>query len=149
MRLQAVAIDYIDRENFLRYGETIEVRQPDPGRAQRGEDEYRTLSREASTGWRVSMHCVRARWSKTLQAYDGRRLLTPQSGVALLCVAPPNRPDDVQLFVLDRAVALHAGVPHVLLSLSAESWVQVQENFEARSAPHTLRKTLVPAGVWD
>jgi hypothetical protein len=149
MRLQAVAIEYIDLENFLRYGEAVEVRRPDPGRAQRGEDEYRTLARVPSNGWKIALHCVRARWTDCLYSFDGKRLLSPQRGVLLLCVAPPNRPQNVQLFVLDGPVALNAGIPHALLTLSAESWVQVSEDFESQSQPHKLRKALVPAGTWD
>ncbi len=145
----AVTIEFVDRENFLRYGETVEVARPDPGRAQRGEDEYRTLARVNSNGWKIAMHCVRARWTDSLYAYDGRRLLTPQGGALLLCVAPPDRPQNVQVFVLDRPIALNAGIPHALLTLSAECWVQVCEDFETRSQPHKLRKALVPAAVWE
>ena len=95
------------------------------------------------------MHCVRERWTDTLYSYDSRRLLTPQEGALLLCAAPPDRPHNVQLFVLDCAVALNAGIPHRLLTLSAEGWVQVSEGFETRSEPHKLRKTLVPAAIWE
>lgn len=149
MRTQAVPIDAIDRESFLRYGDTVEVQRPDPGRAQRGEDEYRTLARVPSTGWRIALHCVRERYIDLLHSYDSTRMLSPQRGAALLCVAPPERPGDVRLFVLDRAVSVNAGVPHRLVTLSAESWVQVSENFNGQSQPHRLRKTLVPAGLWD
>lgn len=149
MRTQPVAIEPIGLENFLRYGESVEVRRPDPGKAQRGEDEVRTLARVPSNGWKIALHCVRARWTDCLYAHDGKRLLSPREGVALLAAAPPDRPQGVQLFLLDRPVALNAGVPHALLALSAEAWVQVTENFETRSEPHKLRKALVPAGVWD
>jgi len=145
----AVPIEFIDRENFLRYGETVEVVRPDPGRAQRGEDEYRTLARINSNGWKIAMHCVRARWTDSLYVYDGRRLLTPQVGTLLLCVAPPDRPQNVQVFVLDRPIALNVGIPHALLTLSAECWVQVCEDFETRSESQKLRKALVPAAVWE
>lgn len=148
MRTNAVAIDVIDRESFLRYGDTVEVQRPDPGRAQRGEDEYRTLARVPSTGWRIAMHCVRARYADALHAYDSTRLLSPRAGVTLICVAPPERPDNVQIFVLDRTVTVNSGVPHVLITLSAESWVQVSENFDSRSQAYPLRRTLVPAGIW-
>lgn len=148
MRLTPVTIEFIDRENFLRYGETAEVHRPDPGRAQRGEDEYRILTRVPSNGWRIALHCVRERWTDTLTSHDSRRLLSPREGSVLLCVAPPERPDNVQIFVLDRPVALNAGIPHRLLALSAECWVQITEGFETVSQPHKLRKTLVPAGTW-
>ena len=149
MRLQAVAIDFIDRENFLRYGETVEVYRPDPGRAQRGEDEYRTLARVSSNGWKIAVHCVRNRWTDSLFSYNSRRLLSPRRGSVLLCVAPPERREPVQIFVLDCPVLLNPGVPHCLLTLSAESWVEISENFEAQSQPLQLRKALIPAGIWD
>ena len=64
----AVEIEFIDRENFLRFGESVEIARPDPGRAQRGEDELRTLARVSSKGWKIAMHCVRARWTDSLYA---------------------------------------------------------------------------------
>ncbi len=149
MRLQVVAIDYLDRENFLRYGEIAEVLRADPGRAQRGEDEYRTLTRIALAGWRVSIHCVRARWTDALHSYDSRRLLTPQKGAVLLVVATPQRLEDVHLFLLDAPVVVNDGVPNALISLSAESLVQVTDAYDARAQSHSLRKALVPAGLWD
>jgi hypothetical protein len=149
MRLQAISIEPINRENFLRFGETLEMYRPDPGKAQRGEDELRTLSRTPSEGWRVGVHCVRARWTDCLYTYDSRRLLSPQRGAALVCVALPERPANVQLFVLDAPLVLNAGIPHCLLTLSAESWIQVGENFETRRQAVPLRKALAPAGIWE
>lgn len=149
VRTQSIIIDVIDRESFLRYGDTIEVSHPDPGKARRGEDEYRILLRVGSDGWRVALHCVRMRWSDTLLSYESRRLLTPQQGSALLLVAPPERVQNVQLFILDRAVALNEGIPHRLLTLSLESWVEVAEGYDARFEEMKLRRMLVPAGAWD
>ncbi len=149
MRLQSVLIDVIDRESFLRYGDTVEIHRPDPGKAQRGEDEYRILSRAQSSGWRVAMHCVRTRWTKELYSYESRRLLSPRSGTALLCVAPPGRLQNVQLFLLDVPVTINEGVPHCLLTLSLESWIEIVEPFESRYEARELRKTLIPVGLWD
>lgn len=149
MRLQPVQIEFINRENFLRYGETLEVQRAEPGRAQRGEDEYRTLSRTPSSGWRLALHCVRTRWTSSLYTYDSRRALIPQRGALLLCIAPPDRRDEVHIFMLDTPVAVNAGIPHCLLALSAEGWVHVTENFETAREQLPLRKTLVPAGLWD
>ncbi|MDQ3856549.1 MAG: hypothetical protein M3281_09180 [Chloroflexota bacterium] len=148
MRLQAIPIDVITRESFLRYGEPVELHRPDPGRAQRGEDDYRTLGRLASTGWRVSVHCVRARSTDVLNAFDSRRLLTPQTGTALLCVAPPERPEAIEIFVLDRSVLLAPAVPHALVALTLEALVQVSENFNIESRAHPLRRAITAAGVW-
>lgn len=149
MRVSPVPIENLDLEVFLRFGELIEVRRPDPGRAARGEDEYRTMARVPSNGWKIALHCVRTRWTDCLYSFDGKRLLAPQQGVSLLSVAPPDRVQNIQIFLLDRPVILNTHVPHCILTLSGESWVQVCEDFESRSETHRLRKTLVPMGVWE
>lgn len=149
MRVAPVPIENLGLEAFLRYGELIEVRRPDPGRAARGEDEYRTIARVPSNGWKIALHCVRTRWTDCLYAFDGKRMLAPQQGVVLLCAAPPDKVQNVQIFLLDRPVVLNLGIPHCVLTLSGESWVQVCEDFEACSEMHKLRKTLVPMGAWE
>lgn len=149
MRFSPIPLEPLDLENFLRFGEIVELRRPDPGRAARGEDEYRSLARVPSNGWKIGLACVRARWTDCLYAYNSRRLLTPQGGILLLCAAPPDKPQNVQIFVLDRPVALNAGIPHFVLTLTAESWLQVCEDFEAQSEQVRLRKALVPAGTWE
>ncbi len=148
MRSQPIAIDVLDRESFLRYGETIEPVQPDQGKLVRGEDEYQVLTRIPSTGWRLALHCVRIRWTDTLYACNNRRILTPQLGTTLICVALPRRTENVQVFLLDRSVMLNPEIPHCLLTLSAESWVQIGESFETQAKEIKLRRTLVPAVFW-
>lgn len=148
VRSQPIAIDVLDRESFLRYGETIELVQPDLGKQSRGEDDYQVLTRIPSTGWRLALHCVRVRWTDVLYVCNNRRIFTPQYGTTLICVALPRRTENVQVFLLDRSVMLNSEIPHCLLTLSAESWVQVGESFDTQAREIKLRRTLVPAVLW-
>ena len=72
----------------------------------------------------------------------------PVTGVAVICVAPNDAPDDLAAFVLDRPVVVNAGVWHGLIALSREAIVKIAENRvmtgENRPLTRPLRVGLLP-----
>ena len=66
----------------------------------------------------------------------------PVAGVAAICVAALDSPDDLRAFVLDRPVVVNASVWHGLIALSAEAIVKIAENRQVTGVNRPLDRPL-------
>jgi hypothetical protein len=56
----------------------------------------------------------------------------------MILVAPAGHPDDVELFLLDKAVMLHEGTWHEVMSFSDVSRIKITENSDVTAEHHEL-----------
>ena len=136
----------IDPVSFAPYGDVLALTNPDPGRLEQGQSEFRVITRsEDATGWRLAVLAVRnreitriERHPTTLESFE------PVSGLSVLCVAPTDDPDAVEAFVLDQPVCLKKGIWHGVLTLTREATIKIAENLEVTSDRRDLAAPLRP-----
>ncbi|MBX6770418.1 MAG: ureidoglycolate lyase [Chloroflexi bacterium] len=136
----------IDPESFAPYGDILALDRPDPERLERGQSEFRIITRsEDPTGWRLAILVVRNREISRLEHHPTTlESFEPVSGLAVLFVAPPENPEAVEAFVLDQPVCLRKGVWHDVLALTREATIKIAENLHVTSEYHPLPAPLRP-----
>lgn len=136
----------IDPDSFAPYGDVLVLTNPDPERLQQGRSEFRIISRSADpTGWRIAVLAIRNREITRLERHPTTlESFEPMTGLAVICVAPPDNPDAVEAFVLDQPVCLKKGVWHDVLTLTKEAMIKIAENLEVTGDFRQLREPLRP-----
>lgn len=103
-----------------------------------------------SKGWMLGYLVCRNREIRVLHCHpQSPETFEPLRGVAVIAVAPPEDPEAIEAFLLDRPVCLAPGVWHAELTLSAESDIKIVENNDpsGRMPEHRLPFTLRVAAV--
>jgi ureidoglycolate hydrolase len=96
-----------------------------------------------AAGWRTGYVIIGPDKVKTLEAHPASlETFEPVSGVSVLLVAETKKPDDIEAFLLDRAVVVDKNIWHGLSVLSEKAEVKVTENFEVASVFHKLKKPI-------
>ena len=141
----AIPLRPLTAEAWAPFGTILEIAQPDPERARAGENEFRVVDQsENGDGWRLAVQIVRARALRQIGHHPhSKESFEPVSGVAAICVAGLETPDDLRAFVLDRPVVVNASVWHGLIALSSEAVVKIAENREMTGANRQLDRPLV------
>jgi len=144
-----VEVRPLDPAGFAPYGKVLEIAEPDAAMAAEGRNEFKVVDEsDNADGWRLAVQIVRGReLSQVGHHPNTKETFEPVNGVAVLCVAPFEAPDDVAAFVLDRPVVVNAKVWHGLIALSREAVVKIAENRHVtgvnRALPRPLRVGLV------
>jgi len=120
----SLALQTVTPERFARFGEVLDWQ------AEFGEEGFRVISRaEDPTGWRLAVLLVKQHSITRLERHPtSKESFEPVSGVAVLCLAPPEDPSAVEAFLLDKAVVLGKGVWHDVFALSEEALIKIAEN---------------------
>jgi len=128
------------RQAFAPYGWVLEPdgRQPDG---------FQVLVEEKErTGWRLAVNRLAARSVSRLSRHPNTlESFAVMSGAVVLVVAPPDRADAYEAFLLDKAVCIRRNVWHGSLALSASALILISENLEVASEDYSLREELTAA----
>ncbi|HYH04194.1 MAG TPA: ureidoglycolate lyase [Bacillota bacterium] len=130
-------IQTLSPERFRPYGELICFNEQNM-------DQFQVvLTEEILTGWRIAVKKVTEREIIFLGKHpDSRESFEPLSGIALICVAPQESPEDMEVFLLDRPVCLHKNVWHTLISLSEVATVKITENNVVSSDGYKMKEKM-------
>jgi ureidoglycolate hydrolase len=127
----------LTREAFDPYGVIL-------GHYQR-EDGYEIVASIDSTGWLWALKTFDNKRLDQIDSHpDTRESFEPVWGTALLVVALPDRPSEIEVFLLDQPVLLHERVWHGLIALSAQARVKITENRRVTGVPYPLGFELKP-----
>lgn len=141
-------IQTIDAMTFAPYGNVIEFNTSCPD-----DPLFEVVCSVPSRGWRIALYRVKRRSTEHLESHpDSRESFEPLSGSGLLLAGKPDRPEDYEVFLLDKPVCLHAGVWHQLISLGGPCTVKITENDEVSSQFHQLPRpveTALITGFFD
>jgi ureidoglycolate hydrolase len=140
----AIPLRALTAEAWAPFGTIIEIASPDAERARAGENEFKVVDQSQNgDGWRLAVQIVRARALRQIGHHPNtKESFEPVAGVAAICVAPLDRPDDLSAFVLDRPVVVNASVWHGLIALSSEAVVKIAENREVTGVNRPLARAL-------
>jgi ureidoglycolate hydrolase len=140
MNIKTFPIQNLSRESFAPYGTILGH--------YRTSDGYEPVVTVESTGW---IWAIKTFHNKTIDRIDShpdtKESFEPVWGTSLLVVAPPDAPDQIEIFVLDEPVLLDEHVWHGLIALSAQVRVKITENREVTGIPHPLGFDLGAAGT--
>jgi len=133
-------IQHLTREAFAPYGVILGHYHEQDG--------YEIVATIESTGWLWALKTFGNQGLERIDCHpDTRESFEPVWGTSVLVVAPPDRPADLQAFLLDQPVLLNERVWHGLIALSAEARVKITENRQVTGIPHPLGFELRPVLV--
>jgi len=140
----AIPLQPLTAEAWAPFGTILEIAQPDQERARAGENEFRVVDQsENNDGWRLAVQIVRARQLRQIGHHPNtKESFEPVTGVAAICVASHQTPDDLRAFLLDRPVVVNASVWHGLIALSSVAVVKIAENRQVTGANRPLAQPL-------
>jgi ureidoglycolate hydrolase len=140
----AITLRPLSAEAWAPVGTILEIASPDPERARAGENEFKVVDQsENGDGWRLAVQIVRGRELRQIGHHPNtKESFEPVSGVAAICVASLETPDELRAFVLDRPVVVNASVWHGLIALSAEAVVKIAENRQVTGVNRPLERPL-------
>jgi ureidoglycolate hydrolase len=143
----AIPLRPLTAEAWAPFGTILEIAEPDPGRARAGENEFRVVDEsENGDGWRLAVQIVRARALRQIGHHPNtKESFEPVRGVAAICVAALDSPDDLHAFVLDQPVVVNASVWHGMVALSVEAVVKIAENRQVTGVNRPLERPLTVA----
>lgn len=136
-----LTIQCLTQERFAPYGSVIEHEfDPKTGR------DFAVVARSESTGWCVGLlELARGKAPYLERHLTSKETHEPLTGVTVLLVAPPDEPDHLEAFLLDRPVCLEQGVWHQAVALSRTAVLKVVENL---SVPPESSETIpLPEGI--
>lgn len=120
-------INWINRENFKKYGAVLEM----TGNAVNG---FEVFASERNYGWRIALYEYDGRSASRLENHPtSKESFEPVSGMSLIIVAEKGTPEKLEVFVLDKPICLFAGIWHQVVTLSQRSMVKITENIEVDS----------------
>jgi ureidoglycolate hydrolase len=139
-----VEIKALEAASFARYGKVLEIAQPDAALAAEGRNEFKIVDEsDNADGWRLAVQLVRGRELRQLGHHPNtKETFEPVSGVAVICVAAFESPEQIEAFVLDRPVVVNAKVWHGMIALSRGAVVKIAENREVVGINQVLPRPL-------
>jgi ureidoglycolate hydrolase len=139
-----VEIKALEAASFAPYGKVLEIVQPDAALAEEGRNEFKVVDEsDNADGWRLAVQIVRGRELRQLGHHPNtKETFEPVSGVAVICVAAFESPEQIEAFVLDRPVVVNAKVWHGMIALSREAVVKIAENREVVGVNQVLPRPL-------
>jgi ureidoglycolate hydrolase len=139
-----VEIKPLDAASFAPYGTLLEIAKPDENAAAEGRNEFKVVDEsDNADGWRLAVQIVRGRELRQIGHHPNtKETFEPVAGVAVICVAELETPDQLEAFVLDRPVVVNANVWHGLIALSREAIVKIAENRHVTGVNQLLDRPL-------
>ena len=111
-------------DNFSPFGKVLEM-TPD------GDDRFQIVITEEKDPWRLAVFRYRNHEINMLEAHPTTlESFEPLSGISVLLVAPPENPNDLHAFLLDKPVCLYKNIWHQTLALTEEAQVKIAENLD-------------------
>ena len=134
----------LDAAGFAPYGKVLEIAEPNATMAAEGRNEFKVVDEsDNADGWRLAVQIVRGRELLQVGHHpNSKETFEPVSGTAVICVAPFERPEQLEAFVLDQPVVVDAKVWHGLIALSREAVVKISENRVMTGTNQKLAKPL-------
>ena len=131
-----IPIKTLSREGFKKYGSVLAP-----------EDKSKVFTvvcgEKEKTGWRIGYVIIGPEEVDTIEAHpQSLETFEPVSGTAIILVAPKDKPDEMEAFLLDEAVLVEKGVWHGLKVLSEKAEIKVTENYEVDTVFHKLSKPI-------
>ncbi|MGC8764920.1 MAG: ureidoglycolate lyase [Brevinematia bacterium] len=116
-------LKYITKESFSKYGFVIDFNNPNS-------EGWEILTKVSKEGWRIAILEIERKAAKRLERHpDSIETFEPMSGIGVLLVAS-ERPENFEVFLLDKPVCLNKGVWHEVFSLSERAKFKITENDE-------------------
>lgn len=126
----------ITKESFQPYGTVIEFS------ANPEDPRFEVVVTESNHPWRLAVLRVVEREFDKLECHTmSLESFEPVSGTGLIIVAEHDKPDQFEVFLLDKSVCLNKGIWHQMITLSQETIVKISENLEVSSDFHNLGKS--------
>lgn len=133
------ALQSIHKETFKKYGTVLEFPEDCSG-------QFYIVTEEKKEPWRLAVFRYTNKEIQRLECHPASmESFEPLSGITVLAVGEHDKPEDYEVFVLDKPVCLKKGVWHQVLSLTDEAQVKIAENLEVCSEFYDLEK---PVKVW-
>ena len=130
-----IQIKALTEESFKQYGEIIRYNENKPELFQV------ILGEEKADGWRIAMKKTIAKELVNVGRHpDSRESFEPVQGVSLICVAPSDNPEALEVFLLDQPVCLYKNIWHNTISISDSSYIKITENYKVGSENYTLKQ---------
>jgi len=122
-------------ESFTGRGYGTLIRMPEEADADKSQSRFAlVIPPQKAEGWMLGYLACRSREARVLHCHpDSKETFEPVRGIAALVVAPPDDPEAVEVFILDRPVCLNEGVWHVEITLSVESEIKIVESYAKKS----------------
>lgn len=129
-------IKNITIKNFADYGTILEFSQNST------DNDFEILVKEETQPWRLAVFRVRNRKCHRLECHTtSMESFEPVRGVGVIIVAKNQNAKDFETFVLDKAVCLHKGIWHSMITLSEECIVKISENLDVDTEFFDLDKS--------
>jgi ureidoglycolate hydrolase len=130
----SLPLQTITPERFAKFGDVLDWQ------AEFGQEGFHIITRaEDPTGWRLAVLLVKHDAITRLERHPtSKESFEPVSGVAVLCLAPPEDPTAIEAFLLDKPVVLEKGVWHDVFALSDEALIKIAENLAVTGEFHEL-----------
>ena len=127
--MKAIEIKTLSQEKFSNYGTIIELKRND------GSGRYFEVLVEAkSNGWRIGVMDVQRYVVPYLERHlKSKESHEPVCGTMILLVAPAEKPENIEAFLLDKPVSVDEGVWHQIMAISDTARVKVTENLDMPS----------------
>lgn len=130
-------IKNITSEGFRKYGYVIAHDSNDSRSFQV------VLTECAQVGWRIAVSRITDKTISVLGRHpNSMESFEPVTGTTIICVAEPEKPEDYEVFLLDKPVCLFKNTWHAVLCLSEYSCVKITENADVNSETHKLGKSI-------
>jgi ureidoglycolate hydrolase len=130
----SLPLQIVTSESFAKFGDVLDWQ------ADFGDEGFRIITRaEDPTGWRLAVLLVKHHHITRLERHPtSKESFEPVTGVAVLCLAPPEDPTATEAFLLDKPVVLGKGVWHDVFALSEEALIKIAENLAVTGEFHEL-----------
>jgi len=103
------------------------------------------LEQPAAPGWAWAISKLTRRHIDLVGAHPNtKETFEPLSGVALIAVARPETPDDLEVFLLDKPVCVNENTWHSTVALSEVVYIKTTENTGVIGHTHLLAAPYVP-----
>lgn len=131
-------IEALTPEKFAKFGTVLDFQDnpPDP----RFEVK---VERPGGDGWRLAVFCVTIREAVRLECHPTTpESFVPCGGTGVLLCAPPETPEDIHAFLLDRPICMSPGAWHEVITLSEKSYYQITEDLRVSSEFYNFEKPI-------
>lgn len=126
-------IKQITKDSFKPYGTVIEFSENPVDKR------FEVVVTESDHPWRLAVLRVVEREFDQLECHPmSMESFEPVSGTGLLIVAEHDKPEQFEVFLLDKPVCLNKGVWHQMITLSTETIVKIAENLEVSSEFYSM-----------
>ncbi len=131
-----IPVKALSAEAFKQYGYIIE--QKDASKV------FEVLFGDKDAkGWRIGYLAMGPSPVESLEYHpESLETFEPVSGTSVIIVAPFDRPDMMEAFLLDKPVCVGKKIWHGVSVLSARAEIKITENYEVESVHHKLNKPI-------